>query len=354
MVMPPADQRPEWLPSGFPPRSFPPGPPTAPPASEAAGAAAIAPDGRGRWLAAIAGLLALILLAGGLFAAIRGGDGSELVTAPGSTQPDTSFPTVDSSSTMAAPVMTQPSIAPVTTTITTAVPTTVTASPSTAAAAVLEISPGSLVLPKTDATAGATRGTLTLRNVGGLPLTYTVTAGVAALTATPARGNLGPGASLAMAVTLDASRIPGEGPFSGTVSFGGTGGARTVQVLSTTGRPPAFTDNQGEACTAPSTTCSRQIKLAPPSATEPNPSPCNTPWAYAVTITDQSQVTNARAIARRGIANADALLQQVAGTDIFVSNTFSPLTSGVLRFALEATDVHGFGRRLPEQTIICP
>jgi hypothetical protein len=349
MAMPPQDQRPEWLPSGFPPRSFPAGPPESAPAPAPVGATPPA-AGRGRWLAAIAALVALILLAGGLFAATRGGDDddeAQLATGPSSTEADTSFPTFDTSTTAPA-VETTVSIAPVTT----AAATSTTAPPSTAAAGLLEVAPSTLVLAKTDATAGATRGTVTLRNVGGSPLTFTAQSNVAGLTAAPARGNLAPGASAGVTVTLDASRIPAEGPFSGTVSFGGTGGVRTINVSSTTGRPPEFTDNVGETCATASTTCSRQIRLdTNPSA--PNPSPCNTAWAYAVTITDQSQITSARAIARRNVSNADALLQQAAGTNIFISNSFPPLGSGTLRFALEATDVHGFTRRLPEQTIAC-
>lgn len=353
MNMPP-EQGQQWLPSGFPPRSFPPGPPASPMPSGSG--VAPAPAGRARWLGAIAGLVALLLLAGGLFAATRGGDDeddAQLATGPTSSEPDTSVPTFDTTTTTTAPVAaattTQPSIDPVTTAV--AQPST-TPPPNSPSAGVLEVSTGTLVLPKTDATVGATRGTVTLRNVGGSPLSYTVQSSVASLTAAPARGNLNAGTSLTLTVNLDASRIPTEGPFTGTLSFAGTGGSRTIQVTSTTGRPPEFTDNVGETCTVASTTCSRQIKLGDP-AGQANPSPCNTPWAYAITITDQSQISSSRAIARRGVANADAALHP-APNDIFVSNSFSPLPAGtVLRFALEAIDVHGFGRRLPEQTIAC-
>lgn len=349
MAMPPPEPRPEWLPSGFPPRSFPPGPPASPPTSGPP--TSPPPVGRGRLLAAVAAFVALILLAAGLFAATRGNgdDEAQLSTGTSLTVPDTSIPTFDLPSTTAA--TTPPSIEPV---VTSAASTSTRAAPASAAAGLLEVSPATLVLPKADATAGATRGTLTLRNVGGSPLTFAVQPTVVGLTAAPTKGNLGPGASLAMTVNLDASRVPGEGPFSGMLNFSGSGGSREVQVQSMTGRPPDFADDVGEPCPVPSPTCSRQIKLAPPSPSEPSPSPCNTPWAYAVTITDQSQITNARAIARRGVANADALLQQAAGTNIFVSNSFSPLPKGTgLRFALAATDVHGFERRLPEQTITC-
>lgn len=350
MSLPP-EQGQQWLPSGFPPRSFPPGPPASPLPTDGS-AAAPAPAGRARWLGAIAGLVALLLLAGGLFAATRGGgdkDDAQLATGPTSSEPDTSVPTFDTTTTSVVAATTTPSIEPVTTAA--AQPST-TPPPNAPSAGVLEVSTGTLVLPKTDATVGATRGNVTLRNVGGSPLSYTVQSSVASLTAAPARGNLNPGTSLTLTINLDASRIPTEGPFSGTLSFGGTGGPRTIQVTSTTGRPPDFMDNVGEACTVASTTCSRQIKLGDP-AGQADPSPCNTPWAYAITITDQSQITSSRAIARRGVANADAALHPAPG-DIFVSNSFSPLPAGtVLRFALEAIDVHGFGRRLPEQTIAC-
>lgn len=350
MSMPP-EQGQQWLPSGFPPRSFPPGPPASNVPTEGP-AATPAAAGRGRWLGAIAGLVALLLLAGGLFAATRGGgddDDEQLATGPTSSEPDTSVPAFDTTTTAVVAATTTPSIEPVTTA---PAQTVTTPPPNAPAAGVLEVSTGTLVLPKTDATVGATRGNVTLRNVGGSPLSYTVQSSVPSLTAAPARGNLNPGTSLTLTVNLDAARIPTEGPFSGTLSFGGTGGARTIQVTSVTGRPPEFTDNVGESCTVASTTCSRQIKLGDP-AGQANPSPCNTPWAYAITITDQSQITSSRAIARRGVANADAALHPAPG-NIFVSNSFSALPPGtVLRFALEAIDAHGFGRRLPEQTIAC-
>lgn len=128
-----------------------------------------------------------------------------------------------------------------------------------------------------------------------------------------------------------------------------------MQVRSTIGRPPRIIDNVGEPCPAGPTRCSRQIKLAPP--TRNDASPCNTPWAYAVTITDQSPV-QAQAVARLGAGRADAVLAAAARSgpqkDIFVSRPMAPVPAGTeLRFSIEAVDQLGFGARLAEQVISC-
>lgn len=350
-----SERKPEWMPNGFPPRSFPPGgalpPPEGPPPVRTPKG-----GGRGRWLAAAAAFLAVLLLLVGLLVARSGDDGGDDLAAGTSTSAlDATVPSFDVGSTTLAP---PPSIEPVATTVgavgATTTPATggvVPAGDPALPAPVLEPSLTLLALPKADATSGAARGTLTLRNSGGSPVTYTITSSAPGLSAAPTRGFLTPGGAATITVTLDGTRVEAEGPFKGTLTFSGAPAVKAVQVQSVVGRPPTITDGVGESCQT-STRCSRQIKLAPSS--DPSPSPCNTPWLYSVLITDQSKIQMSRAIARRGMANADAQLRRGGTSDIFQSEAFAPLPAGtILRFAIEAVDEFGFGRRLAEQTIAC-
>ncbi len=339
----PTPPSPEWLPSGFPPRSFPPGDPA--PRAGAAVAGRRGARRRGPWLAAAAVLVAVLLLVGGLFVASRDdGDGPQVAAGTSTSAPDTSVPAFDPSTTAPATVV---SIDPVSTT------SLAVTSTSAAAPGVLEPSVTTLAVPRADATSSPTRATLAVRNTGATAVAYTTQSSSPGLTAAPARATIAPGASTTVTVTVDASRIPGDGPFAGTLSFAGTGGTKTVQVQSVTGRPPEITDDAGEACAPPSGDCSRQIQVAD-NPSVPTPTPCNSPWIYSVSVADQSRIQAVRALARRGIANGDAPLQRAGSTAVFQSAPFGPLPSGiVLRFSLEAVDEHGFARRLPEQTINC-
>ena len=348
----------EWMPNGFPPRSFPPegpGPqPPPPPDQLVVGpdapppAPVVAPVARrrSRLIAPLAAVVALLLLAAGLVLATRGDDDDDEVTAGSSTTGvDTSV--ADPTTTAITPSSLEPvgaTTAPVATT-----------TPSTAAPAVLETAQTTLAIPNVDTTAGPQAARLTLRNRGASPLAYTTQSSSALLTANPARGTVPPGAATDLTVTLDGSRATSEGPFKATLTIGGNGGTKVVQVTSTIGRPPRIFDDVGEPCSAATTTCSRQIKLAP--ATRNDASPCNTSWAYAVRITDQSQI-QARAVARLGLGNADAPLASAAlvggPRDVFVSRPMAPVPPGTdLRFFLEAADQHGFSARLAEQVIAC-
>lgn len=346
MAAPRSEPRVDWMPNGFPPRSFAPGPPAQPAGPP------VAPrngggrgGGRGRWLAAAAAFVALLLLAGGLLLASRD-DGSSEVATTTTTALEATFPSFESTTSL--PSTTTTSVDPGTTTVVGA--TTAVTNPATPGA--IETSLSTVNLPKADATVGAVRGTLALRNPGGAPVTYTTQSSSPGLSAAPARGTIAPGGSSNLTVTVDGSRILTEGPFAGTLSFGGAGEPRVVQVRSVVGRPPEIADTVGEACSPPSARCSRLIKLAPSS--DPAPSPCNTPWLYSVVITDQSRIPGAGVVARAGTANADTQLRRVGTSSTFLSDGFPPLAAGtVLRFAIEAADEHGFGRRLAEQTIAC-
>ncbi len=347
----PPEQGPEWMEDGFPPRSFPietarPRMPT--------GATRAAPvviedasggrrrRGRGRWIAAAAVLIALLLLAAGLLLARRrSDDGSNVAaSATSTTAADTSVPSFDSTTEL-----------PTTSTLDTS--TTLAESPSsTVAPGVLETGLDTLTIPKVNAADGRQTGVVMLRNSGTTALSYTTQSSSAGLTASPARGPIPAGGSAQLTVSLDAARIAAEGPFSGTLTIGGTGGVKTVQVMSTVGRPPVIADDAGEQCAPPSATCSRQIKLA--STSVPAPTPCNTAWLFSVSVTDQSQIREVRAVARKGLANADTPLMPGGRPGAFQSTLMTPVPAGiVLRFMIEATDQYGFTTRRAEQTITC-
>ncbi len=349
----PPGQGPVWGDDGFPPRSFPvetarlrapAGSLRGGTAVVAAGTAGRGRPGRGRWIAAAAVLVGLLLLASGLLLVSgRGRGGSKVVaSATSTTTADTSIPSSEPTTSL-----------PTTTSSVEPDSTTVADSPSsTVAPAVLETSVGSLAFPKVNAADGRQTGSVMLRNSGATALSYTTQSSSAGLTASPARGTIPAGGSAPITVSLDPARITAEGPFSGTLTIGGTGGVKTVQVTSTVGRPPAIADDAGESCAPPSATCSRQIKLA--STSVPAPSPCNTAWLYSVSVTDQSQITGVKALARKGLANADTPLMPGGQPRGFQSSLMAPLPAGiVLRFMIEATDQYGFTTRRAEQTITC-
>jgi len=336
----------EWLPTGFPPRSFAPGAPVVQPTTPVVTSRR---RGRGRWLVAAAVLAAVLLLAAGLFLATRDSGGGRLATgaSTSTSAPDTSLPSFEATTSLGDP---PPSIEPVTTATSAATVTTTAVTGGAAGVGTLEPDLSTLTLGRTDATVGVTRAPLTLRNVGTAALTYTTQSSSPGLSATPARGTIGPGAAAALTVTLDAGPIPTEGPFTGTLSFGGTGGTRAVQVRSTVGRPPDIIDSQGETCAPPSGTCSRLIKVdptAPAGAT-----PCIAGWIYGALVRDMSQVQSVTAMRRAG---GPVPLQRFNADGLFASARQDPLGSGaVLRFTIEAVDQYGFARRLPDQTITCP
>lgn len=345
----PLDQAPPWQDNGFPPRTFP-----VEPAGGVTGRRPTVPRRRrGRWLAGLAALIALLVLAAGLLLATRGDDDpSDLAAIDTSTTvPDTSVPTLDSTTSLAPTTTT---LEPVGTTVAPDAPTTTAA--AAAGAGVLETSVAALALPKPSAGGGLQTARLTLRNSGPSALTYTTESTSPGLSASPSRSTIPAGARTEVTVSLDGSRVATEGPFTGTLTIGGTGGTKAVQVTSTVGRAPTIAADIGEACTAPSVPCSRQIDVGASPA--PNPSPCTTPWLYAVTVTDQSQIQSVKAMARKGLANADAALtkaeQPQDRSGAFRSTPMAPVPAGLaLRFVIEATDQFGFTTRLAEQTISC-
>ncbi|MEO5679241.1 MAG: hypothetical protein ABIS47_06195, partial [Acidimicrobiales bacterium] len=189
----PPDQRPEWMENGFPPRSFPVEPPRhrgASPVSRGAATRSARPTGRsrGRLIAALAILVALLVLAAGLLLARRGDDGTDAVAVggTGTTAPDTSI--LDNETTTSLPTTT--SIEPVLTPSTGASSTAVAGS----VAGTLEASVGSISLANVDASNGPQVGRVTLRNTGAGALSYTTQSSSPAITASPTRGTIAPGA----------------------------------------------------------------------------------------------------------------------------------------------------------------
>jgi len=357
----------EWMANGFPPRSFPNELETAQrdvrPGRVAPGATSLTRPGgsgrrgRGRWIAAAAALLALLLLAAVVLIVTRGGDsGSDLATGGTTTTAftDTSNPAFEVPTSLFAPTSIEP-IGP-TTIVDGATSTTTPAAPGVPGAGVLETSVADVPVPRVDTAAGPQSNRLTLRNTGPTALSYTTVSSAPELTARPAEATIEPGGSTEVTVTLNGSRITSEGPFAGTLTFGGSGGTKVVQVTSTVGRPPGVLDTIGDRCAAASASCSRQIRVG--ASSNPNATPCDTPWIYAVVITDQSQIQSAKVVARRNLANADAQLvsggQPRGASGAYVSNPFSPLGPGnVLRFMIEAVDQYGFTVRVAQQTINC-
>lgn len=362
-------QGPEWMASGFPPRSFPieleSGRSAPRPERVTVGATSMTRSGGsgrrglGRWIAAAAVLLALLLLAGGLVLANRRGDSGANVASRGTTTTaaaDTTAPSFESPTSVLVPT----SIDPVgrSTAVDNGSSSTTTAAAAAPApgAGVLETSVSDLAVPKVDATSGPQANRLTLRNTGGTDISYATQSSSPALTANPGQATIPAGGSTELTVTLNGSKITSEGPFAGTLTFDGNGGSKAVRVTSVVGRPPSIYDKIGNSCSPPSASCSRQIRVA--ATSNPNATPCDTPWIYAVVIVDQSLIQSAKATARRNLANADAALvtggQPRGASGAYVSNAFPPVGAGtVLRFTLEAVDQFGFTVRLAQQTIYC-
>lgn len=337
-----------WLPNGFPPRTFPqPGAQTAPVFLSWHPVPSSAPVRRPRLWPVAAVMLTVAVVAGALFLASRQDNNKPRQV----TDSVTSLSTTTSSSVPPTPTSTTTAtslVEPIPTTIPgTSIPGTVMDS------GVLALSTTALNLPKTDATAGASEAPLTLQNAGRGDLTFIAESTTPGLRVTPTRGTIAAGRSTNLTVSLEGAQLTTEGPFRGQLKLGGTGGTGTVDVDAIVGRPPDIVDNVGDACPEPSATCARAIKLAP--TAEPGATACNTPWVYAVTISDQSTIRSARVIARRGLANADTALERASSDGLFVSMPFAPLPANfVLRFTVEATDEFGFTRRFPEQSITCP
>jgi hypothetical protein len=91
-----------------------------------------------------------------------------------------------------------------------------------------------------DLGAGRSSATLTLRDGGGAPLSWTATASAAWLHLAPAAGRLDGGGAALLGVTVDRAALP-EGTATGEVAVAWSGGpARRAAVRLTVERPPAL------------------------------------------------------------------------------------------------------------------
>ena len=124
-------------------------------------------------------------------------------------------------------------------TSTTAASTSTTTSSSSTTATTAPPAPGSLARTPSavDLGAGRTAATVTLRNGGGSPLSWTATPSAPWLLVAPAAGRLGAGAEARLTVTPDRDDLP-EGPAAGAVEVRWDGPSRRVAVDLQVERPP--------------------------------------------------------------------------------------------------------------------
>lgn len=339
-----------WMPNGFPPPSF---------VVETERTTTFA-GARGRWLAAAAILGALLLIAGVLLIAGQD-DGKTALTAGttttafGDTTPTSPTSVLDPAASLpAATTIPGDPGTPVTPGVTT--PTTsggggtgTTVAPPPATSGTLAVN-STLVIPKFDSAAGPGRAALILKNTGNGSLAFTSQSNFTGLTVAPATGNIGAGAQTEVVVSLNGAAAA-EGPFSGVVSFGGSGGTQRVTVTSDVARLPILTE-AGEGCNNVETpTCSKLIKLE--NTTTPNPTVCNTKWRYRINVADESPLKAVVVDLDTDIALKNGTA--VGPSGIYQSEVQNALTNGgTITFTIQATDNFDNVRRTTPRTITCP
>jgi hypothetical protein len=261
------------MPNGFPPPSF------VVETERVSTFAGILAGPRGRWLAAAAILGAVLLIAGILLIARRGGDNTALKSGPTSTRAGDTSSTLSSETSVLDPTATLPDASTLPGGAT--VPTTPTLP---AGASTL---PGGTTLPPAGpapppgvltpqpaavafgtvypakAGAGSVSGQLGLKNTGTGPLDYTSQVG-SGISVNPPGGSIAPGATTAVTVTFNGAGLP-EGDYSGRIIFGGSGGSKTVPVTSRVALPPAISSPSSPNFVEPtfgSTACTAPWKVA--------------------------------------------------------------------------------------------
>ena len=270
-----------WLPNGFPPPSF--VVETERTTTTTFGAR------RGRWLAAAALLGAVLLIAGLLLIARSSDDKTGVATGGSTTTVADAVPTPDSSfnPTDVTPVATVPPAGPsdstipaAGTTVTTAAPVGPTVPPPPPG--VLTPSATAVSLPTAFNPAPST-GTIALRNTGPSPLDFTAQTSTG-LSAAPATGTILPGASTTVTLTLDGRGIR-EGDYNGSVTFGGSGGTKSVQVRSVVANAPTVQPSRPTG-----------FVVVPP----PGQDACDAKWQVEATVTDASDIKSVVAFISRG------------------------------------------------------
>ncbi len=344
-----------WMPNGFPPPSIP-----MPDRTSTTTSVRGAVRRRGRWVAAAAAAVAALLLGAALLlpdrdvqnTALRSDSTATSASADASTLPEA---TTAPSEPVVPLLPTGPVASAPPGSASSAPPAPVSTAPNVAAA------PGALSgadwvrLPRVDSTAGTQRGGLPLRNTGSSPLTYGTRSSFAGLSVDKPTGTIGPGAGVELTVTLDGAKA-GEGAFSATLTFEGSGGTKQVTVTATVGRPPVIKDDAGEPCTSSSNACSRLVQLVPASSPDPQRTLCNTPWRYSITVEDESRLKAVRAAALQGVGETelkrDGATTGTAGR--WQSDVFPPLPAGTARnLAVRAVDEHDFFTARTERTTVC-
>ncbi|MCR1783917.1 sigma-70 family RNA polymerase sigma factor [Nocardioides carbamazepini] len=228
-------------------------------ADDAARVPAAAGGGRGGGAtrrALLAGLVAVLLVLGGVAVLAWWPDGTDPAVAtdpatgadvttvspaaPVTTASEPSVPAATATDEPAPTAPTTPTEAPATTEATTAATTEATV----AAPGELKVSSRTLRLGTRKA------GSVRLSNAGGTAVDYTVKPRVAWLSVSRGSGSLDPGAGAGLTITADRSSL-GEGSSTGTVAVTWSGGTLLLSVQVTVDRPPVIggIDVSGPDCT---------------------------------------------------------------------------------------------------------
>jgi hypothetical protein len=343
-----------WMPNGFPPPSF---------VVETERASAFG-GARGRWLAAAAILGALLLIAGVLLLAGQDDPETDLTagtttTAFAGTTPTTPLTTpLDPTASLPPPANTvpvDPNVVVPGATVTTAGATATTSGVTTpAASGVLSVA-STLAIPKV---IGNTTGSaqMALKNNGNASLSFNSQTNFSGLTVGPATGNIGAGAEVVVTISLNGATAA-EGPFSGAVSFGGSGGTQRVTVTSSVGRNPTIAENADAVrqCQTEGPTCSRLIDAVGEVLTT---NPCNSDdWVYKVNVSDESRLKSVQAVVVNG-TGADLKTGNPAATTgpsgVWQSDKQKKLPAGEHKFSIRATDTFDNVTSTTERTLTCP
>lgn len=186
--------------------------------------------------AGIAVAVAVVIGGGATLAVVTSGGSGDVAVAPPSTAAATTTSVPATSTTVAVVAPPAPTPVAVTSTseataVTTSPETTVPPPPVTEPAR--SEPPGQVEISgrRVDFGSSATTATVTLTNVGGRTVDYSIGGLGGGFSATPAAGTLAPGASVPIVVTLDRAALP-EGPVSRTVSVASSGaGGGTIDLV---------------------------------------------------------------------------------------------------------------------------
>lgn len=231
---------------------------------------------------------------------------------PTNTPATTAAPVPATTSGPATPATTQP--APTPTTVPPRVTTTV---PPTAGR--LSVGSGSLDL---GAGSGTSSGTVTVSNVGDLPVNFTVGGSPGSFQASPGSGTLAGGASATVAVSIDRTGISEGSSPSGNLLITGGGDSFNVNLSASVERPPTLSGASVSAFCG---------------ATAPNLN-----MSAAVSISDESSISSAAVSLSgpNGLSGSTALIESASwfGSLQF---PFPAQVNGTWSWTITATDTRG-------------